>query len=74
MATRLPLEKMTVEEKLQAMEALWEDLTRNAENYEPPAWHGDALKALEQAIERGEETFEDWETAKKRIRAKLREN
>ncbi len=44
MATRLPLEKMTVEEKLQAMEALWEDLTRRADEYEPPTWHGEVLR------------------------------
>ena len=68
MATRLPLEKMTVEEKLQAMEALWEDLTRRADEYEPPAWHAAVLRERQAAIDAGEETFEDWEVAKEKIR------
>ncbi len=67
----LPLKEMTVEEKLQLMEAIWDDLSQNAEQVPPPAWHGQALKALEEAIQRGEVTFEDWEVAKKNIRDEL---
>jgi hypothetical protein len=33
----LPLEKMTVAEKLRVMEALWSDLTRNEGQFESPA-------------------------------------
>ena len=66
-----PLDKMTVEEKLQLMETIWDDLSRHADEMEPPAWHGNVLKELEAAIERGEETFEDWEAAKRRIRDSL---
>jgi hypothetical protein len=64
----LPLEQMTVEEKLQMMEAIWDDLSQNADEIQPPSWHGKVLEAMELAIERGEETFDDWETAKQRIR------
>ena len=64
----LPLKDMTVEEKLQIMEAIWDDLSRHADEIPPPAWHGEVLAALEAAIERGEESFDDWETAKRRIR------
>ena len=68
----LPLKEMTVEEKLQLMEAIWDDLSQNAEQVPPPAWHGQALKALEEAIQRGEETFEDWETARRNIEQSIR--
>lgn len=71
MSVSLPLETMTVEEKLQAMEALWADLNRNAQDVQPPAWHGKVLQDIEVAIERGEESYEDWETVKKQLRDEL---
>lgn len=58
MTVALPLKEMTVEEKLQVMEAIWDDLSQHADEMPPPAWHGKVLQALEAAIERGEETFE----------------
>jgi hypothetical protein len=62
---------MTVEEKLQVMEAIWDDLSRHTDQIQAPAWHGKVLAELEAAIERGDETFEDWEAAKRRIRASV---
>ena len=67
----LPLKQMSTEEKLQVMEAIWDDLNQPADELQPPAWHGKVLEAIEAAIERGEETFDDWETAKQRIRDNL---
>ena len=66
MNAALPLEKMTVAEKLQAMEELWADLSRD-ENFASPAWHGEVLKKRA-----NEKNFVDWETAKKRLRARLK--
>lgn len=71
MSVSLPLETMTIEEKLQAMEALWADLSRNAPDVQPPAWHGKVLQDIETAIERGEESYQDWETVKKQLRDEL---
>jgi len=34
MATKLPLDEMSIQEKLAAMEALWEDLSRSTEAIE----------------------------------------
>jgi hypothetical protein len=39
----LPLEQMTVEEKLQMMEAIWDDLSQNSDEIQPPSWHGKVL-------------------------------
>jgi hypothetical protein len=36
MASNLPLKTMSVEEKLQAMESLWDDLCANAESMASP--------------------------------------
>ena len=72
MTISLPLDQMTIEEKLQLMEALWEDLSRHADEMQPPAWHAEALAEREAAIARGEAQFEDWESAKKRIEKDIR--
>ena len=63
----LPLKDMTIEEKLQVMETLWDDLSQNADQLTPPGWHQDTLAEREAAIISGEETLEDWETAKRKI-------
>jgi hypothetical protein len=67
----LPLEKMTREEKLQAMEALWIDLTRNEKEYNSPDWHKDILELREKRIQSGQEKYQDWESAKKDLRDRL---
>jgi hypothetical protein len=68
MSLNLPLDQMTTEEKLQAMEALWADLTRNAEQFKSPSWHEQVLMEREQRVKSGKETFIDWETAKRQLR------
>jgi len=72
MATKLPLNEMTIQEKLAAMEALWEDLSRSPEAIESPEWHKDILDERRQRVAEGTAQFEDWETAKAKIREKLR--
>jgi hypothetical protein len=64
MAITLPLAKMTVEEKIQAMESIWEDLCRKSADVPSPTWHANILKEREQ---QGEE-FMDWESAKSKIK------
>lgn len=70
MSTDLQIDQMTLEEKLRAMEALWEALCRhNAVPVEQ--WHKDVLDARERLIEEGKAEFSDWETAKKRITERI---
>lgn len=69
MNVSLPLDRMTTAEKLSAMEALWQDLSRNADWFESPAWHGDVLREREKRVEEGKEVYVDWEAAKKDLRA-----
>ena len=71
MEATLPLDKMSVAEKLRAMELLWADLSRNDAQFESPAWHEDVLRDREARIKSGKESFMDWETAKKQLRDKL---
>ena len=71
MSFNLPLKTMSLQEKLAAMESLWEDLTRTPEAIESPAWHKDILDERRQRLAEGQSRFIDWETAKADIRNKL---
>jgi hypothetical protein len=64
------LKKMSRDEKLRTMEALWEDLSKIEGRFESPAWHEQALREAERAVKNGKAQFSDWEEAKKRIRRK----
>ncbi|MBI2432916.1 MAG: addiction module protein [Candidatus Hydrogenedentes bacterium] len=48
MELAIPLEKMTVAEKLRALELIWDDLQRRSEDVPSPAWHEDVLKSREE--------------------------
>jgi hypothetical protein len=64
----LPLAQMSRAEKLMALEALWDDLTRDGEKFESPAWHHEELIATEERVKSGQEQFVDWESAKNKLR------
>jgi hypothetical protein len=72
MAVNLPLDEMSVEEKLQLLEAIWADLSRVPDQLESPAWHKDFLEETERRVESGEATFSDWQEAKASIRDRLK--
>jgi hypothetical protein len=72
MSAHLPLHQMSWEENLQAMEALWEDLSREPDRIESPSWHQDLLKETESRVESGEATFPDWEKANVSLRDRLK--
>lgn len=55
---------MTTEEKVMAMEMLWDDLCGSQKNSSPD-WHGEILNEREKAVADAKDRFVDWETAKK---------
>jgi hypothetical protein len=57
MAFALPLSEMTVAEKLQTIEVLWEDLLGNPEDVPSPSWHEEVLAARRKQIEEGQAKF-----------------
>jgi hypothetical protein len=67
MTITLPLESMSVEEKIHAMESLWDSLCSQAEGVVSPPWHSEVLAQREQSIRDGTDQFETWEQAKKDI-------
>jgi putative addiction module component (TIGR02574 family) len=70
--TTIPIESFTVAEKLLLMERLWEDLSKQPSNVAPPEWHGDVLAARLAAVKEGRTEFVDWDTAKERLRNRLK--
>jgi gamma-glutamyl phosphate reductase len=74
MSATLEIERMTLEEKLQAMEALWESLRRNEDDIPVPQWHKDILDARERDIKEGKAKFLDWDSTKKQIADEIRQN
>ena len=67
----LPIDRMTLEEKLMAMEALWDNLCRDEAQVPVQEWHKQLLDERRRQIEAGEAKFVDWDTAKARIRDRI---
>ena len=72
MAIAIPLGKMTVPDKLRAIEEIWDNLLHTAEAIPSPSWHSDVLHAREKRIRDGSAQFKDWTDAKQRIRKHVR--
>jgi hypothetical protein len=67
MTDSLQIEKMTLEEKLERMEKLWNQLCRNEADVPVPEWHKEILDERERMIAEGKAKFSAWEDAKKRL-------
>jgi len=74
MQVELPLDKMTLADKLQTMEALWEDLSRKADQLPSPEWHREELQQRRLLVAEGKLRFQDWDTAMAELRSELRDN
>ena len=71
MTTELHIEKMTVAEKVDAMEVLWTDLSKNLKSDVLPDWHGKILSERYRSLEIGDDEVIDWIDAKEQIREKI---
>ena len=68
----IPLEQMSIEDKLQAIEVIWADLAGAPENIPSPSWHAGVLRAREKRISEGTSNFLDIAEAKKAVRELLK--
>lgn len=62
---------MSREQKLQTLEAIWEDLSQEEDPLESPAWHEEVLKETEARVAEGREQIADWTDAKQELRRKF---
>jgi hypothetical protein len=67
MQISLPLNDMTISEKLLAMETLWEDLSKH-NDLSSPLWHKEVLSKRDDNYSSGIDSIYDWEQAKHIIR------
>ena len=65
----IEIQQLPRQEKLQLMELLWAELSRDEAELESPTWHADALRETTERRDRGEETVLDWEPAKEKLRS-----
>jgi hypothetical protein len=72
MTTAWSLEKMSIEEKIQTMENIWDDLCKKADGILSPQWHEKVLQEREAGINDGKEVFINWNDAKKKIEDSLK--
>lgn len=56
--------QLPLAEKLQIMEAIWEDLRARAEEVPVPTWHKELLDERRKAVEEGREEVFEWDAVK----------
>jgi hypothetical protein len=71
-ASTLPIENLSIADKLLLMERLWAELSRRPGDIPSPDWHGDVLAEREAAVREGRTAFADWDDAKKRLRERFK--
>lgn len=64
----LAIKQMSWNEKLRAMEELWESISREESRLDSPSWHEAALQETAQRHEAGQEQPFDWAAAKRELR------
>jgi len=57
MKPNLQLDQMSVEEKIQTMELLWDSLSQAPADLESPDWHREILEERQRKIDTGEAVF-----------------
>ena len=62
------IEKMTIHERLQTMELLWDSITHSSEEIEPPAWHSEILSDRRKIIESGKAEWLTMDELRKELR------
>ncbi len=67
MGVTISVENMSIEEKIQTMETIWDDLCNKVNSISSPSWHGEVLNDRENEVNHRENAFIDWNSAKKNI-------
>ncbi len=67
MPIELPLNTMTVGEKVQLLEQVWDNLCQQSGDVRSPEWHAAILHERKRQIENGTMTVSPWSEAKERL-------
>ena len=72
MGRSLPLDEMSIEEKIKTMEEIWDDLVSHANSVSSPDWHKDILEDREKKLKEGVEEVIDWNVAKNSLKKDIK--
>ena len=72
MGVALKLDEMSLADKLETMETLWDDLCHHVQDVAVPEWHYEVLAERAAAVREGSAQYDDWEVAKVKIRESLK--
>jgi len=68
---RLVLEELSVGEKVELMEALWEDMLQRSNSLPSLSWHKQILDERRQSVVRGEARYSTLDEVEKRLLDRL---
>ena len=63
------IERMSVTERLRAMDQLWDSLTRDSDEIPSPEWHQEVLADRKARAQRGEAKFLTMDQLRSRLRS-----
>jgi hypothetical protein len=72
MQNLLPLDKMTITEKLVAINQIWDDLLRTSDEIPSPEWHKEILAARAERVKTGQARFKDLQTVKSELNSEFK--
>ncbi len=64
------IDKLSLREKLQIMEAIWEDLRERADRLEVPREHRELLASRRERVASGQAELRDWDAVKQSLGGK----
>jgi hypothetical protein len=67
MSIDLPLESMSVAEKVRILESVWDSLCSRSGDVHSPDWHREVLEERKRRLEEGKSTISSWADAKARL-------
>ena len=67
MPSEIPLDSMTVAEKVRLLETVWDSLCSKTGDVQSPEWHREVLEARKRRLEEGQATVSSWDEAKARL-------
>ena len=67
MSIEIPLETLSVPERIRLLERVWDSLCSKSGDVRSPEWHREVLEARKHRIEDGRATVSPWSEAKARL-------
>lgn len=72
MQEQLPLDRISVSEKLIIINQIWDSLIQSSSDIPAPEWHKDVLSARRKRVEDGVSQFKSLDTVKQELRIKFK--